>query len=64
MRKLKRSIARANMKAAGIGNINRKRVVQTIEGKVETRSFFSKNWRKWIFGNPHVKKSRKKSRKV
>ena len=34
MRKLKRSIARANMKAAGIGNINRKRVVQTLEGRV------------------------------
>lgn len=64
MRKLKRSIARANMKAAGIGNINRKRVVQTLEGNVETCSFFSKNWRKWVSGNPYTKKSRKKSRKV
>lgn len=64
MRKLKRSIARANMKAAGIGNINRKRVVQTLEGRVETCSFFSKNWRKWVSGNPYAKKSRKKSRKV
>lgn len=63
MRKLKRSIARANMKKAGIGNINRKRVVETLEGRVERCSFFSKNWRKWVAGDP-TKKSRKKSRKV
>lgn len=64
MRKLMRSVARANMKAAGIGNINRKRVVETLEGKIETCSFFSKNWRKWVSGNPLAKKTRKKSRKV
>lgn len=61
MRKLKRSIARANMKAAGIGNINRKRVVETLEGRIERRSFFSANWRKWVSGDP-TKKGRKHGR--
>jgi len=61
MRKLKRSIARAHMKAAGIGNINRKRIVETLEGPIERRSFFSKNWRKWVAGDS-TKKGRKHGR--
>lgn len=64
MRKLMRSIARANMKRAGIGNINRRRVVETLEGRIEKQSFFSKNWRKWVAGDPNGRKSRKKSWKV
>ena len=51
MRKLLRSIARANMKKEGIEKINKKRQ----DGK----SFFSLNWKEWIF-----KKSFKKKKKI
>ena len=41
MRKLKRSIARANMKRAGYQHINKK--------GVSGESFFSRNWRKFVY---------------
>ena len=40
MRRLKRSVARANMKRAGFTGVNRK--------KLEGRSFFALNWRSFI----------------
>ena len=46
MRKLKRSIARANMKAMGYERINKKR--HTAEGKGR-KSIFSQNWRDLVF---------------
>lgn len=39
MRRLKRSVARANMKRAGFTKVNR---------KLEGRSFFALNWRSFI----------------
>lgn len=41
MRKLKRSIARANMKRAGYQHINRK--------GADKQSFFSLTWRKFVY---------------
>lgn len=41
MRKLKRSVARANMKRAGYQHINRK--------GADKQSFFSLNWRKFVY---------------
>ena len=49
MRKYKRSMARANMKKAGIPHINKKGHCNENE---KPRSFFARNWRKWIFGKP------------
>lgn len=41
MRKLKRSVARANMKRAGYTQINKKKYG-------DTKSFFARNWRKFL----------------
>lgn len=59
MRKLKRAIARARMRDAGIGNMNRKHIVKVKGGGFKNASFFGLNWRKWVSGNP-LKKSRRK----
>lgn len=50
MRKLKRSIARANMERAGIKHINKRKTgVNPISGMpVIFPSFFADNWRKYI----------------
>lgn len=49
MRSLKRSIARAAMKAAGITRINKRRVsIDPRTGHpVKLPSFFAQNWRKY-----------------
>ena len=53
MRKYKRSMARANMKKAGIPHINKKGYCNENEKPNDkTKSFFARNWRKWIFGKP------------
>lgn len=49
MRELKRSIARANMKALGMEKINKKRVVQ-VNGKAERKSLFGQHWREYVGG--------------
>lgn len=48
MRKLKRSIAKANMIKAGLARINKK--------QAGGKSFFSKRWREWLFPGAKVKK--------
>lgn len=50
MRKLKRSIARARMKAEGIRHMNKVRhAVNPITRRPETLpSYFAENWRKYI----------------
>lgn len=40
MRKLMRSIARANMKAAGVGSMNRKHLFKDKDGNERKASFF------------------------
>lgn len=45
MRKYLRSIARANMKRAGIQRINKPRV--NMKG-IRVKSYFAENWRKYI----------------
>lgn len=65
MHKLMRSIARANMKAAGVGSMNRKHLFKDKDGNERKASFFSIYWRDWVNGNPHAKKKRgRKSKKV
>ena len=48
MRKLKRSIARAKMRAEGIQHINKKRI-NPRTGLRTDPSFFSENWRKYCY---------------
>lgn len=50
MRKLLRSMARANMKRAGIRKMNKMRYTYDARiGKfIPVGSYFSENWRKWI----------------
>lgn len=45
MRKIKRSIARANMIRAGYEHINRK---VAVEGEKKKRSAFSRHWREFV----------------
>lgn len=52
MRKYKRSMARANMKKAGISHINKKGYYKAYRDNEKPKSFFSRNWRKWILGKP------------
>lgn len=52
MRKIKRSMARANMKAAGLTHINKKGYYKADNENDKPKSFFARNWRKWIFGKP------------
>ena len=48
MRKIARSIARANMRRAGVRHMNKKRYLVK-DGRVTTiNSFFAENWRKWL----------------
>lgn len=51
MRELKRSMARHNMKTARIAHINKKGYYYSSE-KEKPRSFFARNWHKWIFRKP------------
>lgn len=53
MREIKRNMAREQMRRAGIPHIHKKRS-STKEGEKPT-SYFARNWRKWIFGNPAKK---------
>lgn len=48
MRKLLRSVARANMKRAGIQKMNKARY--TIKNGMVTKlpSYFAENWRAWV----------------
>jgi len=55
MRELKRSMARANMKKAGIPHINKKGYYKADSENEKPKSFFARNWRKWIFGKPGKK---------
>ena len=48
MRKLKRSVARANMKRAGITRLNKRN---------SGASFFSKHWREYVKGSDKNAKS-------
>ena len=52
MRKIKRSMARANMKAAGLTHINKKGYYKADSEGDKPKSFFARNWKKWIFGKP------------
>ncbi len=57
MRKYKRSMARANMKKAGISHINKSHINKKGYYKADSenekpKSFFARNWRKWILGKP------------
>ncbi len=52
MRKYKRSMARANMKKAGISHINKKGYYKADSENEKPKSFFARNWRKWILGKP------------
>lgn len=52
MREIKRSMARANMKAAGLTHINKKGYYKADSEKEKPKSFFARNWKKWIFGKP------------
>lgn len=47
MRKLMRSIARANMEARGITGYNRKRRYKQ-KGRVWVSSFFAEHWREYV----------------
>ena len=58
MRELKRSMARSQMKAAGIPHINKKGYCKGINDGDKLKSFFARNWRNWIFGKPVRKRSR------
>ena len=58
MRELKRSMARSQMKAAGIPNINKKGYYNGGDDSAKPQSFFARNWRNWIFGKPVKKRSR------
>lgn len=58
MRELKRSMARSQMKAAGIPHINKKGYYKDDNGGDKPRTFFARNWRNWIFGKPVKKRSR------
>lgn len=49
MRKIMRNMARANMRDAGMSGFNKKK---RIENNQIARSYFSRNWRKWVFRNP------------
>ena len=52
MREIKRSMARANMKAAGLTHINKKGYYKAYNENEKPKSFFARNWKKWIFGKP------------
>ena len=58
MRELKRSMARSQMKAAGIPHINKKGYYKSYNDGAKPQSFFARNWRNWIFGKPVKKRSR------
>lgn len=58
MRELKRSMARSQMKAAGIPHINKKGYYKADDDSTKPQSFFARNWRNWIFGKPVKKRSR------
>lgn len=58
MRKLLRSIARYNMKKAGVEQMNKK----TIRTEKGARSKFSLYWRKYL--TPQVPASRRKAKKT
>lgn len=60
MRKLLRSIARHNMKKAGVEQLNKK-TVRTEKG---ARSKFSLYWRQYITPQPPTKKRKVKSNKA
>ena len=55
MREIKRNMARENMKKYGFTRINKKRRYNRSDGKVETSSFFARNWKKWVHGKPSKK---------
>ena len=50
MRKLKRNIARARMRAEGIRHMNKTRIVRNpVTGRTQTLpSYFAENWRNYI----------------
>lgn len=48
MRKLLRSMARANMKRAGIQKMNKPRYMVKNGMLVKMPSYFAANWRDWI----------------
>lgn len=50
MRKIKRNMARVAMKDSGLARINKKR--PSTKENEKPRSYFARNWRRWIFGNP------------
>ena len=58
MRELKRSMARSQMKAAGIPHFNKKGYYKGDNDGAKPQSFFARNWRNWIFGKPVKKRSR------
>lgn len=55
MRKIMRNMARANMRNAGMTGFNKKK---RVENNQIARSYFSRNWRRWIFRNPIRRKRR------
>ncbi|NLI22262.1 MAG: hypothetical protein GX418_12060 [Clostridiales bacterium] len=59
MRKLLRSIARANMEALGVTTQNKKRAYQT-KDKKWVSSYFAENWRK--FATPQACRKAQKAR--
>lgn len=61
MRKLKRSMARANMQDAKIPSINKRIHASPKPENAKKVSFFSLHWREWIAGNPHTGKLRNKA---
>ena len=48
MRKLQRSVARANMKRAGIQKVNKPRIFVNNGMLYRGPSYFAQNWRKWL----------------
>jgi len=62
MRKLLRSIARENMKKAGIEKINKKKPQKDAKGGTIKKSIFSEHWRKYAHFMPelHIKKGKRR----
>ena len=61
MRKLKRSMARANMRDVKIPSINKRTYTSPKSENARKVSFFSLHWREWVAGNPHTGKRRHKA---
>lgn len=64
MRKLKRSMAKANMRELGMKRLNKKRWTMTPAGDrmiaARMPSIFAENWRKYVYGTP-LKRNRRRA---